>query len=357
MQDINEGGVQKVFITLVNELSKNNNVALVVLKKSNGFKGLLNSNVELYELNSKKVLYSIPKLISLLWKLKPSFCFSAIVHVNIIVRLLTLLMPFKINHVITEHTNSSNAQMRAERLNLKVAYKLQKCIYKLADLVICVSKGVAKDLNKRIPSLEGKIEVIPNPVIEESIKDFKANYIKKVNSNEKSNILIVARLVPEKGVDYLIESLPFILEEKLVTLNVIGDGPERERLTNLAKRLNVDSYINFLGYQVEPFEYFINADLFALTSKHEGFALVLVEAMYLSKRVISVDCPSGPSEVMDEGRFGRLVPRDTPKKFAKYMLEELSKDEDQDIGKRAEKYDVTNIAKMYMELLDLRFDK
>jgi len=93
-----------------------------------------------------------------------------------------------------------------------------------------------------------------------------------------------------------------------VHLTILGDGPQRDTLAERAAALGVGDNLHMPGFVGRPLDYMADADVFALSSLREAFGFVLVEALALGLPVVSTDCPYGPRFILDEGRFGRLVP-------------------------------------------------
>jgi glycosyltransferase involved in cell wall biosynthesis len=91
-------------------------------------------------------------------------------------------------------------------------------------------------------------------------------------------------------------------------LMFVGEGAGREDLAALAGELDVADQVIFAGFHSDPTPFYKTADLFVLSSDYEGFGNVIVEAMACGTSVVSTDCPSGPGEILDGGRYGRLVP-------------------------------------------------
>jgi len=107
---------------------------------------------------------------------------------------------------------------------------------------------------------------------------------------------------------------------------ILGEGPEREPLEKLVKALGLAEDIALPGVVSNPYQYLTNADLFVLSSSYEGLPTVLVEAMACGCPVVSTDCPSGPREILDGGRYGRLVPVGDIQSLADAMLRSLDED-------------------------------
>jgi len=121
-------------------------------------------------------------------------------------------------------------------------------------------------------------------------------------------VISVGRLVRRKGLDCLLRALPKIGSPD-VKLVVVGDGPERERLQELASELRIETQVSFLGNVTEEskFQYLCASDVFALPSLHEGFGLVFLEAMHCGLPIVTCDC-GGHTDFLTDGRNGFLVP-------------------------------------------------
>jgi glycosyltransferase involved in cell wall biosynthesis/O-antigen ligase len=99
-------------------------------------------------------------------------------------------------------------------------------------------------------------------------------------------------------------------------LALIGEGPDRERLETLAEALGIRSAVHFVGFCANPFPYVRAAELLVLSSRSEGFGMVLAEAMALGTPVLSADCPTGPRDLLDAGAAGVLVAPGDPDAMA-----------------------------------------
>lgn len=133
----------------------------------------------------------------------------------------------------------------------------------------------------------------------------KSNEISPLINLEKKKVVFVGRLVKEKGIGRLLRIFRYVDTLNIAQLIIIGDGP-------LASELNKFNFsdandIIYLGYQNNPYKYLKMSDVFVLTSINEGFPNVILEAMSLNTAVISADCPSGPSEILNtKSQFGFL---------------------------------------------------
>ncbi len=194
---------------------------------------------------------------------------------------------------------------------------LVKSFYNSADSLVGVSKNVSKNLKNDF-NLQKKVTTIYNGREEKNKPKLHFNKRKKI-------ILTVGRLVEQKDHINLINAFK-ILTVKLpsASLFIASDGPKRKELENYVKNLKLTKNIKFLGWVKNINRYFKKSDLFVLSSKREGFAYVLIEAMSGGLPIVSTDTPYGPAEVLDNGKYGVIVPMNDPHSLQKAMYKLLT---------------------------------
>lgn len=171
------------------------------------------------------------------------------------------------------------------------------------EIVTC-SQGAREALQRLLPETTGKCTDITNGI---DINGIRASAQAAVPFPAGPSIVTVGRLQSQKNQQMLIRAhahLRPVLEHSLV---IVGEGPLLDELKALVAELNVTDSVHFLGFQLNPYPYMRQGTVFALTSAFEGLAIVLIEAMALGTPVVSIDCPSGPAEVLDGGRYGILA--------------------------------------------------
>ena len=138
-----------------------------------------------------------------------------------------------------------------------------------------------------------------------------------------------------------------------IRLLVLGYGSQEEVARELSRELRLGDACRFLGYCENPLPWIRCADLLVLCSDSEGFGLVLVEAMGCGTQVVSTDCPDGPSEVLNDGQFGRLVPMGDAEALASAIQASLTSPvaRQDDLKKRAAEFSVERAVAKYVELL------
>jgi glycosyltransferase involved in cell wall biosynthesis len=134
---------------------------------------------------------------------------------------------------------------------------------------------------------------------------------------------------------------------------LIGDGPLRTALEETATALGVRDDVAFLGFRTNPYPFIKRAAALVLSSRWEGFGNVLVEALALGTSVVSTDCPHGPTEILDGGRFGVLVPIGDAEGMALAMEQVLDHPAPKDLClERARWFTDSRITRRYLDLIE-----
>ena len=200
------------------------------------------------------------------------------------------------------------------------------------DNICTVSEEMRIQLKEIFPNLTNKQVTIYNPIDFETIEtkackrgDLTSDEEKLLNS---SYICSVGRLDEgQKDFNTLINAYANLknkISEKLV---LVGDGPDREKLENLVKELNLENYIIFLGKKNNPYIWMKNSKAFILSSKYEGLPTVLIEALILDIPSISSNCLTGPAEILENGKYGELFNIGNVKELEEKILLSLEKRE------------------------------
>ena len=202
--------------------------------------------------------------------------------------------------VVFEHTSS--------KLKRSLPF-LMRCLCHRADAVVAVSGGVADDLKNTIGLPGSNIEVVYNPVIRPEIVSLSKEAVDHPWLIEKSCPVLIAasKLKPQKDLQMLLRAFALVRKNRRLRLIILGEGEEGEALQQLASELGIAEDIDLAGFMQNPFAFYRRADLFVLSSAWEGLPTALIEAMGCGCPVVSTDCPSGPQEILEGGRYGTLV--------------------------------------------------
>lgn len=188
----------------------------------------------------------------------------------------------------------------------QLEHKLIKSRFPDACHVIALSKGVSEELASNIPQLEGNISIVHNAGFTRDLIGVAPQVAIQKPEGEK---LVVAcgRLVEQKGYRYLLRALAQLDKSINAHLWILGEGPLKAELVQLAQSLGISDRVSFLGFRNNPRDYMAVADVFVLSSLWEGFGNVIIEAMSVGAPIVSTDCNHGPGEIINDGVDGLLV--------------------------------------------------
>ncbi len=192
---------------------------------------------------------------------------------------------------------------------------LASWFYPWANEVVAVSQGVASSLSDLSGFPLAKIHVIYNPLIPWNLDTLRKSPCSHswLSAHDTPVILAAGRLEKQKDYPTLIRAAGILNKRKPVRLLIFGEGSERQPLEDLISQLGLQSFVSMPGYTDNVYACMSQASVFVLSSAWEGFPSVLVEAMACGIPVVSTDCPSGPDEILESGRFGRMVPVGNPR--------------------------------------------
>jgi len=261
-----------------------------------------------------------------------------------------------IDNTVSEKWKWSNRDTVYRRISKWIGRRLViPYFYPRADRLVVVSNGIRDDLVSNYGITSDKIDVIYNPIDVESIVAAAKLPLEEswLYEEVRPIILGVGRLVKEKGFDNLIRAVGNILRQREVLLIIIGRGDQQERLQNLIVSLNLGKSVILLGAKDNPFPYYKRASVFALSSEYEGFGLVLVEALALNCQVVSTDCRSGPAEILEEGKWGRLVPVNDIEALAEGIISAIDQPIMQGrLASRAEDFSLERAGNQFINLVE-----
>jgi glycosyltransferase involved in cell wall biosynthesis len=227
--------------------------------------------------------------------------------------------------VITRPASTGMAFVRyafRSKIRRLVEVLFLKADWALADKIVVQSKGLKSDLVKYFSIPSQKIQRIPNPVNLDMIANMKDRKLdlNLADLSGKTIFVHIGRLVEKKNHLLLLKAAELLKKrgERFVVL-CAGGGPLEYKIKQLISDFDLNDDVFMLGNLANPFALMSMARALVLTSYHESFSLVLIEAMASGTNVIAVDCPYGPTDVLDRGNYGLLVPMNNPTALADAM--------------------------------------
>jgi glycosyltransferase involved in cell wall biosynthesis len=303
------GGAERVALVLAGQFSQVGIRVDIVLAHYQGeYLAQARKTVNIIDLQASRMISSVPKLTSYLQTHKPDVLLSTIDLANITAFLAVTLSPYKPLWVMRQASYPAHDQ------NKKSVYvSLLGLLYRKAlaatGHVIAISKGLGHFLQNKFQVPPEKISVIYNPAF-----TLDPNIAAKTADLDwfdegKSVITTAGRLNKVKDFPTLIRAFHTVHQHHPeARLLILGDGTERDNLTQLISALELEEMVLLPGFVPDPTQYMKRSRIFVLSSISEGFGNVLVEAMACGCPVVSTDCPSGPREILKDGEYGHLVP-------------------------------------------------
>lgn len=254
-------------------------------------------------------------------------------------------------------SNITSMSYNKNIFNKKIKNLIIKRLYPEADVLLAVSEDVAIDIKQIINVNNNKLKVVPNPTITEKIDELSKHSIQHDWFRNKNQpiILSAGRFTERKDFETLIKAFYLIRMKRACKLVILGDGEKRVNYTTLAQKLNIINDIHLPGFTSNPYAYMAKSDVFAFTSTSaEGSPNVLKEALYLGTPVVSTDCPSGPQNILQHGKYGSLVPVKDYKKMANEIVKSIDNPPDPYFLKEAVlNYTIESSTKAYINALDI----
>jgi glycosyltransferase involved in cell wall biosynthesis len=229
-------------------------------------------------------------------------------------------------------------------------------LYPYADTVIVTSQGVAEDMAHYTGLDPDLIKVVPCPVVPATA--FKGRFTRPdhpwFGDAGPPIIMGLGELCGRKDFSTLVRAFALIQPEYPSRLMILGRGKERDKLLALARELGVAAAVDLPGFVATPLDYLAQASLFAFTSTLEGLGFALIEALAVGVPAVATDCPSGPREILQNGKFGPLVPVGDHQALAAAMLATLRDPLPKDVLRQAAwPYEIEHASRAYALALHL----
>lgn len=284
-------------------------VDLVLVEATGEYLSMVPDYVRVIDLDSQRTYFAIPKFLRYIRRERPSALLSTLLTTDLGALLAKLIHGRRLRVVVRQATTFSDT-LSAVPFKTRQFMRLARLLMPAADAIVAVSEGVASDLREQVPRAAGKTITIHNPVVGPGLAEQAAEAVEHrwlVDGGEPV-VLAAGRLSGEKDYPTLLRSFAEVARSRSARLVILGQGPDRDSLLELAKRLGIEDRFDLPGFDVNPFRYMARASVFVLSSRYEGFPNVLAQAMACGTPVVSTDCRSGPREMLEDGRWGRLVP-------------------------------------------------
>ena len=311
---IEGAGVEKNLFIIANYLSKKIDVSVLTSNKSDQFLKSVNLITPFFNVkeNTGRPIKYLICIIMLIYK-----CILNRKNFTVLsfqANIYAIIICYIFNIKIISRSNSSPSGWSKNTIK-QVIFNF---FLKKADCIITNSIDFKKELDNKF---KVKSKLILNPfdikkiikLSKEKIKlnFFKKNYLKIVN---------VARLTDQKDHITLVKAIKIAVKKRKIQLIIVGRGVFYSIIKKYISENNLEDNILMIGYQKNPFKFMRLCDIFVLSSVFEGHPNVLVEAQVLKKYIISTDCPTGPNEILGNGKYGSLIKVGDYEKLASLLI-------------------------------------
>ena len=309
--DLTGGGAERAMLKLAAGLGGQDvAVDFLVANAKGAYLSQIPGNVNFIDLKAGQPRSSLRDLVRYLQREQPVALVSALHNANIVALWAKKLARVPTRNILSIQNNFSAEKQGRQTLRKRFIEFTVARFYAWADEIVAVSAGVADDLSRTLGLPRERIQVIYNPVVSEALLEKSRQPLAHpwFVPGAPPVVLSVGRLNAQKDFPTLLRAFAKLRQKNNARLLILGEGEERGPLESLVSELGLGDCVSLPGFADNPFAYMRRASLYVLSSRFEGLPTVLVEALACGCPVVSTDCPSGPSEILDGGRYGPLVP-------------------------------------------------
>lgn len=316
------GGAERNMLRLAAALQDHGHDIEIVVSRSEGIVGdWVPADIPIVGLSAASLARSVRPLATHLSNRQPDMVMSAISGANVVAIAARWLSRVRTAVIVTERNTPSVQRGQAEGLRRRVVVPwLMRKTYAHADAIVAVSQGVADDLATFVRLPRDRISVIPNPVVDDGFLHRASQPLPgewRESLEGRDLILSVGRFEPHKRVEGIVRAFAEVHADRPDTvLALLGDGPSLPQISEQIERHRLGDAVLVPGFVDNPAPWMRAASVFVLNSEYEGLPTVIIEALTCGARVVATDCPSGPREILADGRWGELIPLNEPDALA-----------------------------------------
>ncbi|APZ44715.1 hypothetical protein BW247_13425 [Acidihalobacter ferrooxydans] len=348
------GGAERVFVTLSGLFAARGlRVDLVVARHEGALLARVPPEVRLIDLGVSRPSRGIFALIRYLRRERPRAFLSALTHANLVAAIAHRLSGVEGRCVLSERVSIEKALQRGKRpLDRWLTVALGKRIYPWSDTVVAVSHGAALSVQQAFGVPKKQLRVIYNPVDIAGIRAAAQEEARFPWVDDYPVFIAVGRLNEQKNFPLLLRAFRRVRAHMPCHLAIVGEGEERRLLESLIRETRLSQDIWLAGYRDNPWLFMTLAVSLVCSSDYEGLPNVLIEALALNLPIVSTDCPSGPAEILEGGRYGLLTPVGDEEALAAAMLRVLTGDAPRfDYDEAVARFQPEKIADQYLNVL------
>lgn len=351
LPSLSGGGAERVFLDLANGLAeRGHRVDLVLLATEGAYLDMVSDKVRLVLLDAPGRLKAVFLLARYLRSERPQRLLSTLLVSNVVTYLARTISRQPAKMFLREANSLASYLPRSSLKKRLFARVFLRAAYEAADGIVAVSDGVAAELRSFLGVRNRNLVTIYNPfAVPAGSAECHAH---PFFASGGPVVIAAGRLAPQKRFDLLIEAFGK-LEDHSARLIIFGDGPDRPTLERQIVEAGLAQRVSLPGFEKDIVAAMRSADLFVLSSDYEGLPNVLIQALSCDLPVVATDCPSGPSEILEGGRYGRLVPPGDACALAAAMEAALKDDEKVDFRRAIARFAPEQSLNAYAQFIGL----
>jgi glycosyltransferase involved in cell wall biosynthesis len=356
LPNVEGGGAEQVMVTLANAFARRGfSVDLVLVSARGEYLSKVSPSVRIIDLGKSRVSASVLAFSRYIRQQRPQAILAALSHANIVALLARRLSAHQPTVVISERTSFTSYGKYNRSLKERLIRLGMRLTYRWADAITVVAEPIISEISASLRLDRARVHYIPNPIVSPSLYQMAQEPPPHpwLADTFPPVILGVGRLSREKGFDILIRAFAEVRRQRPARLLIFGKGPQREELEKLVMDLDVKADTCLPGFTSNPFAAMRRAGAFVLPSRFEGMPGSLIQAMACGTRVVSSDCRTGPREVLEGGRWGRLVPVENHTLLAQAIIDALDDPNPPQAISRAAVFDEKKSTDQYLSVMGL----
>jgi glycosyltransferase involved in cell wall biosynthesis len=307
-----DGGVERMLVNLLEGfVARGMAIDLLLIRASGPQLARLPEGIRVIKLPSDHAALNLRSLTAYLRKTRPPALLAA-KHRALLVALWARRLAGTPTRIVGRIGTTVSAALEGKSRLRRIGWKISTHrFYRWADAIVAVSTGVAEDVRIMADLPPERVVVVPNPVVSarlHAMAQAVPDHPWFAGSGGGPLIIGMGRLTEQKDFPTLIRAFARVRRSRPCRLMILGRGRLLHDLEQLATELGVRNDVAFAGFVDNPYPWLVRAQLFVLSSAWEGSPNALTEALALGVPVVATDCPSGPREILQGGRYGPLVP-------------------------------------------------
>jgi glycosyltransferase involved in cell wall biosynthesis len=308
---LREGGAERSMLKLgIGLAERGHAVDLVLAQREGPYLDEVPACVRIVDLEASRVLTSLPALCGYLRRQRPHALLAVMKHANVVALWARRLTRVPTRIVVSERVALTPNVEHATSWTTRLMPRVIRLFYPWADAIVAVCEGVADDLAERSGLARSDIDVVYNPIVTPDLARRARAPLEHpwLVPGQPPVVVAAGRFTPQKDFPTLLRAFARVRRRRPARLLLLGDGPDRPALERLIAELGIAGDVGLPGFLTNPYPYMARASVFVLSSGWEGLPGALIEALYCGVPLVSTDCPTGPREILQGGRYGRLIP-------------------------------------------------